>query len=261
MQLPFFSSSVISHRLFAEGPGDKAAFPTLTLTLMSDSDDSKTNNLSDEQLALLHQQKRYRDQGVDPTLVPNDWASAVERNRDEIEALEAADRPIVLDASEAGVSDTSAARDALEAMGRVAGKPAVCSKNDLAELDDARAALGYIVGRVKDLDDATVEEMSLKALLNELEAVGREQVVQSLVDLEQRPETGGVDADELSAAGGRRAVADLSPDEKAALEDLKRRREVMADRTPQHAETLEAEIAELLDADSFDEVAADVEAI
>lgn len=100
----------------------------------------------------------------------------------------------------------------------------------------------------KDLPDETVNGMGVDALT----AAFRNEDGEIEADtLTQEPETGTAGGEPDDEDGG---VDALSADEKAEVEDKLRRADLLEDRTPDHADTLRSEAADLVGVDSADEI-------
>lgn len=112
--------------------------------------------------------------------------------------------------------------------------------------------LGNVLVETKGLKEATVEAMGLEAMAAE---VGDDLDVEVL---SQEPETGDVSGTESEGAETE-SLGDVDAETKSEAADILRRADLMKDRTPDHADALRQEAAELLGAEDVEALESAVE--
>lgn len=125
-------------------------------------------------------------------------------------------------------------------------------------VDDVRAVLGAPLEHNGIRDPS---EMPLAALAAQFieRADSDDDAVVDLAAFAQQPETGGAPAQPDEGGAGGASLADLEADERAEVRDKLRRADLMAERTPEYAETLRVEAASIVGVDDHEEI--DVEAL
>lgn len=214
-----------------------------------------TNELEDWQLALLVEARRFDD----PTVVEAAEAAVLQESKDLRAQAEGLERPVVVEYDKA--QQIEQAEALLEAANGL-DEWEVVEADQRAEEQEACAVVKDLLAEALQerhgLREEVVEGMSAPTMLTQFQ--NEEDGEVSLEALVQNPETGGApdSDDDDDGAGGASDRASgsvgLSGDVRQEFQDLRRRARIMADRTPEYAESLRQEAADLAGLDDPDEL-------
>lgn len=144
--------------------------------------------------------------------------------------------------------DLSTAKDVLMEYGRLE-EPQVIDADTLSAKDEQINEFANVfrdaLKAKADLKDDTVEAMPVDALASEFR---NEEGDIDVETLSQTPETGTSEADE------EENTDTLSAEDKEEIQDALRRADLMESRTPEHADTLRENAAELADVESYEDI-------
>lgn len=222
-----------------------------------------TNELEDWQLALLVEARRYDD----PVIVEANEAQQLQDAQELLEQAGPIDNPVVVDHSVKQTVDD--AEELLEESSGIDDWEIVPADERGDEQEALEAIEDLLSDALKEhhgLRDPVVDAMSAPAMVNQFRDDETDEV--ELESLAQQPETGGANAEEVEEStdpgdGGDDPDDDpidaLSASERTDARDKLDRAEMMADRTPNYAETLRGEVKEIIGVDDLDEI--DTEAL
>lgn len=225
-----------------------------------------TDELEDWQLALLVEARRYDD----PVIVEAHEAQDLQDAQDLLEQAEPIDNPVVVDHSVKQTYDE--AEDLLEAASGISDWEVVPSdqrEDEQEALEAVEELLSDALKEHHDLRDAVVDAMSAPQMVAQFRDEDDGEI--ELEALAQQPETGGADtpADDGGSGdggsagaggsgdggdGGADPLEDLSLDERRTVADKLDRAEMMDDRTPEYADTLRQEAADIVGVESADDI-------
>lgn len=221
------------------------------------------NDLTDRQLELLAA-SRQKD---DPVVVEAEEAKQVDQAQNLLTKADGVSDPAVV---EAGAAERLEEADNLLDQAADVDDPTVVSETEYdAMQEDVEAVEEVLAGALQEsrgLRDATVDAMSLGAMISEFKDDDGEFELEAL---SQHPETGGTGGsgsgtDNGSGNGGGSGSgdgfdpADVDLENRQEAKDRLRRASLMENRTPEHAEALRNEAADLLGVDDADDVDVEV---
>lgn len=216
-----------------------------------------TDELEDWQLALLVEARKYDD----PEIVEADQAEALREHREVLSEAQETERPVVVDYEEAQMIDqTEALREKAEGI----DDPVVVEEDQRTDELEALAAVEEL------LSDALQEKHGLREGV--VEAMEAPQMVDQFRDeeegdldfeaLAQTPQTGGDpdggDDGDGGSGGADGAIEALSAEEREEVADKLDTAERMDGRTPEFAESLREEAAEIVGVEDAAEIDTEV---
>jgi len=177
----------------------------------------------------------------------------------EKELLRKADRfaePTLVEAAEA---KRLTEFDALLDAAAETDDPRVVSESEFEALqedvDAVRDVLGAALQEHRNLTDATVEAMSIEAMAAEFRDDDDDLGIDAFT---QDPETGGSPSDPDDPDAGPGSIEALAADQRSDVKDKLRRADLLEDRTPDHAESLRREAADIVGVDDPDDLDVEV---
>lgn len=215
-----------------------------------------TQELEDWQLALLVEARRLDD----PTVVEANAAEDLQRAQDLLAQADDVDQPVVIEHETAKtIDDAEALLDASKGLDDWEVVDAETRAAELEALEEVSDTLSDALQEHFSLREDVVEAMSVPAMVSQFR--DEEDGEFSLESLSQHPETGGADADDVddddTDDGGD--VDSLSASERRTVEEKLSKAEKMESRTPDYADALRGEAAEIVGVESADDI--DMEAL
>lgn len=216
-----------------------------------------TNELEDWQLALLVEARRYDD----PVIVEAAEAQDLQDAQDLLEQADSIDNPVVVDRVVKETYDR--AESLLDAAQGIDDWEVVPTDQREAELDACKAVEEMLSDALKehhDLRDSVVDTMSAPQMVNQFRDEDDGDI--ELESLAQHPETGGADEDEVDDADADADGGDddddpldsLSADDRRNVKDKLETADMMESRTPDYADSLRSEAADIVGVDDADEI-------
>lgn len=219
------------------------------------------NDLTDRQLELLASARRKDD----PVVVEADEAKQVDNAQTLLNEADGVSQPAVVEAAAAERLDE--ADDLLDEADDVDDPTVVSEAEYDAMQEDVEAVEGVLAEALSEsrgLKEATVEAMGLGAMISEFKDEDGEFELEAL---SQHPETGGAGGSGSDGSGSGSGSgdggsggsdgfdpADVDVETRQEAKDRLRRADLMENRTPEHAEALRNEAADLLDVEEVDEI-------
>jgi hypothetical protein len=225
------------------------------------------NTLEDWQLAILVECRRFDD----PSIVEANEAKEYHAHTDLIDDAKPIDNPVVIERSEADrLDEADALLEAASGIDDWVLVPTATRTDEEEAVDAVTDFLSEVLQDQHDLREGTVARMDALAMVNQFRDDEDSEI--ELESLTQQPETGGSpSADEVTAADPgdegdgdgeddiEAAHESLSADERTEVRELYDRAELMRDRTPEYAATLEQEAVSIVGVDEYDDI--DMEAL
>lgn len=216
-----------------------------------------TQELEDWQLALLVEARRLDD----PTVVEANAADDLQRAQDLLAQADDVDQPVVIEHETAKtIDDAEALLDASKGLDDWEVVDAETREAEREALEEVGDTLSEALQEHFDLRESVVEAMSVPAMVSQFR--DEEDGEFSLDSLSQHPETGGADADDVDDDGGDDDGGDvdsLSASERRTVEEKLSKADKMESRTPDYADALRGEAAEIAGVESADDI--DMEAL
>lgn len=207
--------------------------------------------LEDWQLALLVEARRKDD----PVVVEANEADALRESKDLREQADGLDTPTVV---ERRVKEQHDEAEALldEAQG-IDEWEVVDKEQREAELEACEAVRDLLTDPLKEqngLRDTVVDSMGVSDMVEQFREEGEDGEIK-LESLSQQPETGGAGEDEIDDSDDPEEQVDsLSADERREVETKLDRASKMENRTPEYAESLRQQAADIVGVDDADDI-------
>lgn len=221
-----------------------------------------SNELKDWQLALLVEARSFDN----PALVEANQKEALSRHQGLLDDAQGIDSPVVVDRSVKEKHDEAEAL--LDARSKIDGDWELISSDDheaeQEALNDVKELLSDSLKEHHGFKETVVESMSASQMVEQFRDDDEGGI--ALEALAQQPETGGESADETNAGSSddegsedddrppEEIAQDASVEDRNDAKQKLRLSKAMKDRTPNHAEALRNEAADLLGLDSGEDV-------